>query len=176
MLRSSLPLLLLCAACGAPAAPTVRSEPEAPLRLTPLTAPPKAPASPPVETSVEDLAVRFMRAVAACDRAGALADTITYEDLTAMTKKEIERKEIDDAIAEFLDERCRELHKHHTTIVSARIHETKHFTAAEDDHLKRDVDVAMVKITFESEGKTEERGSALVFFKTDRGWLFSPKH
>jgi hypothetical protein len=164
--------------CGAPGQPSVPSAPiEAPA-LTPATpiAPRPLPPGTPVEPSVEDLAVRFMRAVAACDRPAALGDTIVYEDLTAMTTKEIDRKEIEDAVVEFLDERCRELGEAHAKIVSARVEETKSLRASEEGHLKRDVEVKMIKITFEHDGKAEERGNALVFFKTDRGWKFSPKH
>ena len=51
----------------------------------------------------------------------------------------------------------------------------EHLDPATQHHIRRPFDVATVWITFETDGKAEERDPRVWVMKTDRGLRFSPR-
>jgi hypothetical protein len=168
-------LVLDLLACSPAAAPSAAVEPAKP--STPShDAPPPPASADTASASVEDAAMAFISALERCQKREVLARSITYEELTSMTKKEVERKEFDAEISDFVDARCHELAAPHPKFVGVNVVERKHLVASESEKIKRDVDAAIVRYVTEEDGKKTPRGITFIFFLTDAGWKFSPKH
>lgn len=161
-------------ACGAPSAPAAPIDPGAPSRPEGLVAP-KGPGGLPPDAPIEQQAVAMERLLQACDRDSVRAQAITYAEITEITSKEIEPNEISEALEKLMDAECEAAKKAPKTVVSARIVEQRHYAPGEEKDLKKEVDVVQLAITFEENGKREERERPIIFFKTDRGWRFTPK-
>jgi hypothetical protein len=152
---------------GGPAVPPPAARSPAP----PLVAP------PPSGESVEDVATRIGVAWAVCDKSTALALSLSYEDVTAMTRKTIDRVEWDHDTHEFMDERCREFGEAHARVVGAKqVRTERHLQAEDPDRLKMDVQTAFVQLVVEHDGQREERGLPLLFILTPHGFRFAAKH
>ena len=140
--------------------------------------PAAAPAERPTTTAharVEEVAMRFMRAAAACDRAAALADVGNAEDGHEVMTQELDRTAVDEETAHFLDKQCKHLGgKHHGQIIDAHVDGTRHLSPKTERYLVRDVDIVAVTVAVRAEGKAAERVT-LHFFETTRGWRFTPR-
>ncbi len=170
----ALPFVVGCSPAAAPSAPV---EPARPGGAGAGTAEgPGTRAQAHADDAVEDAAMAFVATLEKCEKRSAMARTITYAEITAMTKKEIDQKEFADEISDFIAARCRELAEPHPKFVGVNVVERKHLEAAKDEMLKRDVDAVIVQFVTEEDGKKTPRGVTFVFFKTDAGWKFSPKH
>jgi hypothetical protein len=158
-MRNLLPLVLAAACTPTP----------------PAAAAPEATA--PADTKVEDVAVRLGSAWAACDRPTALALSLSYEDLVALTRKEVDRAEFERDTRDFLEQRCRELAEAGAKVVGAQVTKMEHHARADDpERLKQDVDAAFVQLVFEHDGERAARGVPLLFLRTPHGYRFSMKH
>jgi hypothetical protein len=178
-MRLTAPVLLaLVVACGSAvpvSAPVTASglHPSAPATSVPTVA-----QAPPAEVGdVEEIATRLGAAWAACDRDAALALSLSYEDVVAMTRKEVDRAEWEGDTRAFMEERCRELGEAHATVVGAKIVKNERHPRAEDpERLKMDVDAVYVQLVFEVDGRREQRGLPLLFLATAHGYRFAAKH
>jgi hypothetical protein len=170
MRRAVIASALTWMACGAPSAPNAPIDPGPPARPDVV-----GPKTLSVDVPVEQHAVEIEKLLQACDRDGVRAQAITYAEITEITSKEVEPNEISEALEKLMDAECEAAKKAPKSVVSARIVEQKHYALGDEKDLKKEVDVVQLAITFEENGKREERERPLVFFKTDRGWRFSPK-
>jgi hypothetical protein len=163
-LAPSLLVLALLAGCRAAAPPVAPAEPAA------------AAARPTTSHAlVEEVAIRLMRAAAACDRTAALADVSTAEDAHEVMTRELDRTSVDEETAHFLDKQCKRLGgKHHGEIVDAHLDGSRHLSPKTERYLLRDVDILAVTVTVRADGKVAERVT-LHFFETTRGWRFTPR-
>lgn len=167
-------MLVVLAACGegfrTSAPPGAASEPPVASASASPT-PTSASSHPPVE----EIAKRFMRAAIACDRAAALADVGTAEDAHEVMTRELDRTEIDEETAHFLDKQCKRLGgAHHAEIADARLDGTRHLSSKKEHYLLRDVDIVAVTVNVQAGGKLAEHVT-LHFFETVRGWRFTPR-
>lgn len=116
----------------------------------------------------------FMRAVVACDLQAALVQSMTFEEVAAATFKASTRSEWDDELKGFVGGLCNELKGHAVKVVSAKVKQSQHLNA-DGEKRRRDLDVALVSVTADVEGRIRDLGPPLAFIKTDRGWKFTPK-
>ena len=117
----------------------------------------------------------MMRNAVACDRAAALADVSTAEDAHEVMTRELDRTEIDDETARFLDKQCKRLGgAHHGEVVDAHLEGTRHLSTKKEHYLLRDVDIAAVTVSLRADGKPAEHVT-LHFFETSRGWRYTPR-
>jgi hypothetical protein len=150
----------------------------APSPLSPQWTPPEPDAAAPAtasHASVEEVAMRLMRAAVSCDRTAALADVSTAEDAHEVMTRELDRSAVDEETAHFLDKQCKHLGgKHHGEIVDAHLDGKRHLSLKTESYLLRDVDIVAVTVTVRTKGKPLERVT-LHFFETTRGWRFTPR-
>jgi len=171
-------VMALAGACGdgfrTAAPPAAPAEPSS-------AAPPAASASSSSSTStsthptIEEVAKRFLRNAAACNRTAALADVGNGEDAHEIMTQELDRTAVDEETAHFLDKQCKRLGgAHHGEIVDAHVDGTRHLSTKKEHYLVRDVDIVAVAVTVRADGKAAERVT-LHFFETSRGWRFTPR-
>lgn len=161
---------LVLSACASATAPTAQVELAKPTASHAL---PEAP--PPSQASVEDAALAFVALLERCDRRGAAAAAISYDEIASIATKDIPRDEFEKELSDFIAARCRELAEPHPKFVGATIQEQLHLTPEKSHKVKREVDVAIVQLVTDEDGKKVDRGTPFVFIKTDAGWKFSPK-
>ena len=174
-------VVALVAACGEGFRTTA---PSGAASETPGAAPPatSAPSPSPSPTSastshptIEEVAKRFLRNAAACNRTAALADVGNGDDAHEIMTQELDRTAVDEETAHFLDKQCKRLGgTHHGEIVDAHVEGSRHLSTKKEHYLVRDVDIVAVSVTVRADGKAAERVT-LHFFETSRGWRFTPR-
>jgi hypothetical protein len=139
---------------------------------------PRSPSADAPRTAdpAEDAALRLGAAWSACDRAAGLALSLTYEEVSALTNKKVDRKDWDSEQRDAFDQRCRELTEAHARVLAAKVMRTEHHDPQSDSDLKADVDIAFVQYVFEQNGQASMRGSLVTFVKTPSGFKFIAKH
>jgi len=157
-------------------APAASSEPSG---AGAATAPAEAASSAPHETSgkasVQDTALRFMRAVIACDKSAAMADVGNDQDAHEIMTRELDRSEVDEEAAHFLDKQCKRLGgAHKGEVEGAHVDGARHLSSKQEHYLVRDVDIVAVTVSVRADGKSAGRVT-LHFFETSRGWRFTPR-
>lgn len=173
--------LALVSACGEgfrTASPSVA--PSEPSSVAPPATSSSASTSSSTPTSsshpaIEEVAKRFLRSAAACNRTAALADVGNGDDAHEIMTQELDRTAVDEETAHFLDKQCKRLGgAHHGEIVDAHVEGTRHLSTKKEHYLVRDVDIVAVSVTVRADGKAAERVT-LHFFETSRGWRFTPR-
>jgi len=152
--------------------------PPAPSRSSPATraADARAGGTAAVE-SVEEVATRLARAAYTGDRTTALPLILTFEEIARLTSKAAEkgRQAWEDEVTDFLDRSAREGREGSLKIVGAKVVKTMTLTPSNNSKVLRAVDVAVVELAFEKDGRTVPlQAFPLIFLKTDGGWKFSP--
>ncbi len=158
------------------------SDPSAPSGSGAATSSPAPPAETPSastpssgKASVQDTALRFMRAVIACDKNAALADIGNDQDAHEIMTRELDRTEVDEEAARFLDKQCKRLGgAHKGEVVDAHVDGARHLSSKQEHYLVRDVDIVAVTMSVRADGKSAGRVT-LHFFETSRGWRFTPR-
>ena len=157
---------------SSPAAP---SESASPAAAAPAEGASAAPHDTTGKASVQDTALRFMRAVIACDKAGAMADVGNDQDAHEIMTRELDRSEVDEEAARFLDKQCKRLGgAHKGEVVDAHVDGARHLSSKQEHYLVRDVDIVAVTVSVRADGKSAGRVT-LHFFETSRGWRFTPR-
>ena len=173
-------LFALIAGCEIPGGFSHASGAAAPSASTTAAAPaPEAASSAPHETgakaSVQDTALRFMRAVVACDKTAAMADVGNDQDAHEIMTRELDRSEVDEEAAHFLDKQCKRLGgAHKGEVIDAHVDGARHLSSKQEHYLVRDVDIVAVTVSVRADGKSAGRVT-LHFFETSRGWRFTPR-
>ena len=171
---SLLPVLAVLGGCELFARPAAPTAPATPPRgaSAPTTSVPATPAHAPVE----EVALRLMRAAAACDRTAALADVGNADDAHELMTRELDRTAIDEDTARFLDKQCKRLGgSHHGQILEAHLDGSRHMSAKTEHILVRDVDILAVTVTVRVDGAKAPERVTLHFFETSRGFRFTPR-
>jgi hypothetical protein len=136
---------------------------------------PSATAPASVKASVQDTALRFMRAVIACDKNAAMADVGNDQDAHEIMTRELDRTEVDEEAARFLDKQCKRLGgAHKGEVVDAHVDGARHLSSKQEHYLVRDVDIVAVTVSVRADGRSAGRVT-LHFFETSRGWRFTPR-
>ena len=164
-------LVLAVMACGS-------SEPSTkppPATGTAPTAPP-APPPAPMTDKVEDVAVRFAKAALSGDRQTAMSLTLTFEEMTKLSKKALDQKDWDDEITALLDKLAKEGRDFRGTITSAEVVQTKSLDPATDEKVLQKIEFAVLQINVkEADGREHSAPFPWFFIKTKAGWKYSPK-
>jgi hypothetical protein len=168
---------LVLAGCELFTRPVAPTEPATALGAPTATAPATASAPvAPAHAPVEEVALRLMRAAAACDRTAALADVGNAEDAHELMTRELDRTAVDEDTARFLDKQCKRLGgSHHGQILEARLEGSRHMSARTEHILVRDVDILAVTVTVRVDGAKAPERVTLHFFETSRGFRFTPR-
>jgi hypothetical protein len=157
-------MLLLClvVACGSNTEPVKPSEaPAVPARVASVA-------------SVEDTAMRFVRAALSGDRATARALVLTADEVMALSNK-ADRAEWNATVEDTLDRLQREgAGAAGFTVTKAEVVKRKTLTPGVDEKVKREVEVAMVSVVV-ADASGREHATAWLFFQTAAGWKLSPK-
>jgi hypothetical protein len=137
----------------------------------------EAPA-PRAAEPVEVVAARFGRAAFGGDREAALALSVSFADIAAVTTSAADKGQPawDEAVADFIERAAREGKEGPAfEVVGAKVLETRTLTPATDGKVLRDVEIAVVQLLVEEDGKPSgPQGIPLVFLRTAGGWRFSP--
>jgi hypothetical protein len=178
-MKRLLPLTLLVAcfvACGS-ASPPVAQVGDAPKEVKESRPQPiEKDTEKEKEESVEDAAMAFFQAVVAGDRKAALARTITFDEMNAMTKKVFDRASYESEITDQVERLCQELANKNVKVKSARVVRRRTATVAENpEKVKVDVELAAMGITFEHEGQTRE-APTFSFIKVGASWKFTTRN
>jgi hypothetical protein len=169
MKRSALCFALLCA-CG-PSEPPVA--PVAPLAGADDSSPKKG--TPSIEEPPEDAARAFFEAIASGDCKGARGRTITFDEMTKLSKKATDRAEYDAEIAQQIEELCHDYANRDIRVLAAQVLLRKTATVAEaPSKLKIDVELARMGVSYKVDGETLE-SRPLTFVKVGRVWKYTTK-
>jgi hypothetical protein len=162
-LRALLALAVL--GCG-PAQP-------APSSVTPAKpAVAQAPASG--DGDLADVAARFGTAALGGDRPTARHLTLTYDDVVAMTTKQVTREDYEHEVTSFLDSLAREGGENGPVHVTARVTRTETLRPSEKRRRFLQIGIAQISVTGR-DGQAHD-GPPFLFVHTDAGWRFSVKH
>ncbi len=168
--------LLLVFGCGSeqhrarPAPPVEVAEPVASAEIMDAAPPSTLPASE--NGDIEDVALRFYRAMFAGDTETATKLAITFEEMRALTKKPIKRDEFDAALRDFVKPHDSEMKP--TEVVRVEVVERGVLRTEENEKITRDLEFALVRPILRRDGQ-EAPWMARPFFRTENGWKFSPK-
>jgi hypothetical protein len=135
--------------------------------------PPRPHAGP--RDPAAEAAMRLGAAWTACDMPAAMALSLTYEELVALTSKPIDRAEWNRDTHDFIDQRCREFAQSHGHVITATVVKTEHHDRGTDTELKVDVDITFVQFVIEENGQANLRGTLLPFVRTPDGFKFVSK-
>ncbi|MCA9596612.1 MAG: hypothetical protein KC776_25020 [Myxococcales bacterium] len=168
--------LLLVLGCGSeqhrprPAPPVVVTEPVASAEVSDAAPPSTTPVKD--DASVEDVALRFYRAVYTGDTRTATELALSFEEMQALTKKQIQRDEFDAALGDFI--KPRESEAEVPEVVRVEVVERGVLKASENEKITQDLEFALVRPIVRRNGE-ERPGLTRPFFRTEHGWKFSPK-
>jgi hypothetical protein len=110
-----------------------------------------------------------------CDMPAAIALSLTYEEVVALTSKPIDRVEWNKNTRDFVDERCREFAQFHGHIITAKIVKTEHHDPTEAPELKVTLDITFVQLVVEEKGVASLRGMLLPFIRVGDAFKFVAK-
>jgi len=119
--------------------------------------------------------MRLGAAWTACDMPAAIALSLTYEEVVALTTKSIDRAEWNKDTLAFADQWCREFAQSHGHILTAKVVKTEHHDPGTDTELKADIDITFVQFVIEQNGEASLRGVLLSFVGTPDGLKFIAK-
>ena len=119
--------------------------------------------------------MRLGAAWTACDLPTAIALSLTYEEVVAITRKPVDRAGWDKDTLDFADQRCREFAQSHGHILTAEVVKTEHHDSAEVSELKVDLDITFIQFVIEQNGEANLRGVLLPFVRTPDGFKFISK-
>ncbi len=119
--------------------------------------------------------MRLTAAWTACDLPAAVALSLTYEEVTALTSKSIDRADWNKTTRDFADERCREFAQAHGHVITAKIAKTEHHDPTEAPELKVGLDIVFVQLVVEQNGVASLRGVLLPFIRVGDGFKFISK-
>jgi hypothetical protein len=155
--------------CGSapPASSTVAPAPSA---ARPAVA--HAPASG--DGDLADVAARFGTAALRGDRPTARHLTLTYDEVVAMTTKQVTRDDYEQEVTSFLDGLAREGGE------AGPVHVTAHVTRTEtlrpSEKRRRFLQIGIVQITVTGRDGQAHDGPPFLFVHTEAGWRYSVKH
>jgi hypothetical protein len=174
-----------------PSDPVAPPAPLPPAPAPPVAAPPTAStaSSAPVATPdpsparhhagprepVEEAAMRLTAAWAACDLPTAVALSLAYEEVLAITSKPTDRTEWNKSTLDFADERCREFAQAKGRVIAAKLVRTEHHDRTETPELKVDLDIVFVQLVIEQNGVANVRGAPLPFIRVGDAFKFVSK-
>ena len=142
----------------------------------PARTPPPEPKTAPIAITVEDVAMRFATAALAGDRATALSLTLTFDEMTKLSKKALERADWDAEIKDLLDKLAKEGAGYGGTITGAKVVKTRSLDPATDEKVRQRTDVAIVQLTvMEKDGEGHASPFPWFFVRTAAGWKYSPR-
>lgn len=119
--------------------------------------------------------MRLGAAWTACDMPAAIALSLTYEEVSALTTKSIDRADWNKQTLAFSDQRCREFAQSRGHILTAKVVKTEHHDPGTDSELKGDVDITFVQFVIEQNGEASLRGTPLPFLRMPDGFKFIAK-
>jgi hypothetical protein len=122
-----------------------------------------------------DAAMRLGAAWTACDMPAAIALSLSYEEVSALTSKPIDRAAWNKDTLDFADQRCREFAQSHGHILTAKVIKTDHHDPGTDSELKAVVDITFVQFVVEEKGEANLRGVLLPFVVLPDGPKFISK-
>jgi hypothetical protein len=120
---------------------------------------------------VEDVALRFYRAMFAGESRTVLELALTFEEMSALTTKPVERAEFDAAMSAFAHP---DPDREPAEVVRIEVVERGTLRADESEKVTRDLEYALIR-PIVLRGGEERPGLTRPFFKTEHGWKFSPK-
>ncbi len=170
-------LLAACASAPPPSRPATEVRIEHPASGDPL--PPAPPADPPRSiadaSSPQNAARAFFAALLAGDRAGARALALSFDEMSAISKKVTDRARFDRELTDFIERRIAELSGRAITLADAKTDVQLTVPAAKNpEKLHVDVELARVTLMLQVDGTTHST-LPLTFLKTAAGWRFSTK-
>lgn len=119
--------------------------------------------------------MRLTAAWTACDLPRAVALSLSYEEVTALTSKTIDRTEWNKAARDFADDACREFAQSKGHVLTAKVVKTEHHDPSEAPELKVAVDISFVQLVIEQNGVANLRGTLLPFLRVGDGFKFIAK-
>ena len=157
-------LLVLFVAC-APEPVAVAPVPPVPPTVDTSDPPPIVKKSTP-----EAAANQLVAALSPCDKSAALAQCVGFDEAATLSQKVRDKAAYEAKIAEFVDKSCKELGSGTGRVVGTKVESTKTVSMKDHPELKRDLDIAMVKITVEENGATHEAPTTLMFVHLETSW------